>query len=88
MSNGNGPNISGKEKKMSIVFHAEGYADTTKEWFVPEELIRPYAIAYDAGIAALGLKISKEIYQTLIDAGFEGEVENFMAKPMLNAGEG
>ena len=84
MSNGN-PAPSGRERKMSIVFHAEGYADTTKEWFVPEELIRPYAIAYDAGIAALGLKISKEIYQTLIDAGFEGEVENFMAKPMLNA---
>ena len=82
MSNGNSP--SGKEKKMSITLTAEGYADSVTNWLVPEELLRPYAIAYNAAIAAAGLEISKAIYDKMIEAGMEG-AETFVAKEMLNA---
>ena len=76
--------LSGKEKKMSIVLHAEGYADVTTEWLVPEELVRPYAMAYNAGIAALGLEISKAIYEKLLESGMEN-AETFMARTLITA---
>ena len=82
MSNGNSP--SGQQKKMSVVLHAEGYADSTTEWLVPEELLRPYAIAYNAAIAAAGLAISKAIYEKLLEDGVEG-AETYMAKTLLSA---
>jgi len=82
MSNPNEP--SGEMKRMKISMSAEDYGTTETEWLVPEELLRPYAIAYNAAIAAAGLEISKAIYEKLIDAGAE-DVESFMAKEMLNA---
>ena len=82
MSNGNSP--SGQNKKMSIVLEAEGYATSRSEWLVPDELLRPYAIAYNAAIAAAGVQISKAIYEKLLEDGVEG-VENYIAKTMLDA---
>ena len=78
--------LSGKEKKMSIVLHAEGYADVSTEWMVPEELVRPYAMAYNAAIAASGVAISKAIYEKLIEDGFVN-AENFMARTLLTAND-
>ena len=88
MSNGNNPNNppvpSGEMKRIKVSLSAEGYATSETEWLVPEELLRPYAIAYNAGIAALGLEISKAIYDKLIDGGVS-DVETFLAKEMVNA---
>ena len=75
---------SGKETTMTIQVEVNGVSTTSKEFQVPEELARVYAIAYDAGIALLGLKLSQGIYDKLIDAGLEGTIENFMAPSMLN----
>ena len=82
MSNGNSP--SGQMKKMSISLKAEGYATSETEWLVPEELLRPYAIAYNAAIAASGVAISKAIYEKLLEDGVEGP-ETYLAKSMLSA---
>lgn len=77
--------VSGKEKTMTIRVEVDGVATTHKEFQIPEELGRPYAIAYDAGISALGLKLSQGIYDKLIEASGEATAENFLAKSMLNA---
>jgi len=82
MSNPNEP--SGEMKRMKISLSAEGYATSETEWLVPEELLRPYAIAYNSAIAAAGLEISKAIYEKLGDAGVE-DAETFLAKEMLSA---
>ncbi len=82
MSNPNEP--SGEMKRMKISLSAEGYATSETEWLVPEELLRPYAIAYNSGIAALGLEISKAIYEKLIESGVS-DTETFLAKEMVNA---
>ena len=82
MSNPNEP--SGEMKRMKISMSAEDYGTTETEWLVPEELLRPYAIAYNAAIAAAGLAISKAIYEKLVDSGIDNP-ETFMAKEMLNA---
>ena len=91
MSNGNGgstpPIVSGENKRMVITIQAEGYADIRKEWQVPEELVRPYALSFDAAIAKAGLEISKAIYDRLIDAGLGDNAENFIAKVMLEAND-
>jgi hypothetical protein len=79
-----GPTPSGVNKRMSIVLKAEGYATSENEWLVPEELLRPYAIAYNAAIAAAGLEISKAIYEKLLEDGFV-TAENWMARSMLEA---
>ena len=85
MSNGNNPNEpSGENKRIKIVMTAEGYATSETEWLVPEELLRPYAIAYNAAIAAAGLEISKAIYDKLIDEGVQN-AETFLAKEMTGA---
>ena len=73
---------SGEMKKIRIVMTAEGYATSDTEWNVPEELLRPYAIAYNAAIAAAGLKISKAIYDKLIDSGVQ-DAETFLAKEIV-----
>lgn len=90
MSNGNNgstlPAPSGVEKRMTITLKAEGYADEVKEWMVPEELIRPYTLAFDVGISVLGAKISKAIYDKLIADNIPG-VENYIGKTMIEAGE-
>jgi len=64
MSNGNNPNE--EMKTIEIVMSAEGYGVSTKKWQVPAELLRPYAIAYDAWISAGGVAISKRIYEELL----------------------
>ena len=89
MSNGNNPNdppvpISGDNKRIKIVMTAEGYATSETEWLVPEELLRPYAIAYNAAIAKAGLEISKAIYEKLIDEGLQN-AETFLAKEITGA---
>ena len=84
MANGNNPEPSGEMKRLKITLSAEGYATSESEWLVPEELIRPYAIAYNAGIAALGLEISKAIYEKLIAEGLSN-TETFLAKEMISA---
>ena len=84
MSNGNSP--SGELKRIKIVLTAEGYASSETEWLVPEELLRPYAIAYNAAIAAAGVQISKAIYEKLVESGTEN-VETFLAKTMLSAND-
>ena len=82
MSNPNEP--SGEMKRMKITLSAEGYATSETEWLVPEELLRPYAIAYNSAIAKAGLEISKAIYEKLIESGVE-DTETFLAKEMLSA---
>ena len=82
MSNPNQP--TGEMKQMKITLEAEGYGTSVTQWSVPEELLRPYAIAYNAAIAKAGLDISKAIYEKLIESGVE-DVETFMAKEMINA---
>ena len=84
MSNGNSPEPSGEMKRLKITLSAEGYATSESEWLVPEELVRPYAIAYNAGIAALGLEISKAIYEKLIAEGLNN-AETFLSKEMIAA---
>ena len=84
MSNGNTPEPSGEMKRLKITLSAEGYATSESEWLVPEELVRPYAIAYNAGIAALGLEISKSIYEKLIAEGLSN-AETFLSKEMIAA---
>ena len=84
MANGNNPEPSGEMKRLKITLSAEGYATSESEWLVPEELVRPYAIAYNAGIAALGLEISKAIYEKLIAEDFSN-TETFLAKEMISA---
>ena len=81
------PVTSGEMKRLKITLSAEGYATSESEWLVPEELVRPYAIAYNSGIAALGLAISKEIYETIIDSGYS-DAEIFLAQPMMAAASG
>ena len=90
MSNGN-PNdpplgMTGENKKIRIVMTAEGYATSETEWLVPEELLRPYAIAYNAWIAKGGLEISKTIYAKLLEDGLPG-VENYLAKTIMSAND-
>lgn len=63
---------------------AEGYATSDTEWLVPEELMRPYAIAYNAWIAKGGLEISKAIYEKLLEDGVQ-DVENYLAKTIISA---
>ena len=82
MSNPNEP--SGEMKRMKITLSAEGYATSDTEWLVPEELVRPYAIAYNAAIAAAGLAISKAIYEKL-EQGDVQNAETFLAKEMISA---
>ena len=86
MSNGNNPNdpTSGEMKKMTIRTNAEGYGESFTEWLVPEELLRPYAIAYNAAIAAAGVEISKAIYEKLLEDGV-ANAETMMAPQMLSA---
>ena len=85
MSNGNNPNEpSGDMKRIKIVMTAEGYATSETEWLVPEELLRPYAIAYNAAVAKAGLEISKAIYDKLIEEGVQ-DTETFLAREMINA---
>ena len=85
MSNGNNPNEpSGEQKRIKIVMTAEGYATSETEWLVPEELLRPYAIAYNAAIAKAGLDISKAIYEKLMEDGVES-TENYLAREMTGA---
>ena len=81
MANGNNPNEpSGKMKTIKIVMTAEDYGVSTKEWQVPEELLRPYAIAYDAWISKGGVEISKSIYELMLE-----DVEAVAAKVMIGA---
>ena len=69
MSNGNSP---GAKKLMKITLSAEGYATSVREWYVDEDLVRPYAVAYDAWIAKGGLEISKAMYELMgDDSGIE-----------------
>ena len=82
MSNGN--NASGNKKRMKITLEAEGYGTSVQEWQVEEELIRAYAIAYNAWIAKGGLELSKAVYDLLNDSGIE-TLETFAANTMLNA---
>ena len=82
MSNPNEP--SGEMKRMKITLSAEGYATSDTEWLVPEELLRPYAIAYNSAIAAAGLAISKAIYEKLEQADVQN-AETFLAKEMISA---
>ena len=82
MSNGNAPEKN--LKNMKIVMEAEGYSTSVTEWKVPEELVRPYAIAYNAYIAKGGLEISQAIYDAMIEGGDSG-VEAFAAKVMATA---
>lgn len=85
MSNGNDtPEVSGEMKRIKITLTAEGYATSETEWLVPEELLRPYAIAYNAAIAAAGVEISKAIYEKMIEAGLNN-AETFLAKEMIGA---
>ena len=85
MSNGNNPNPpSGDTKKIKIVMEAEGYGVSTKEWNVPEELLRPYAIAYDAWLSKGGLEISKAIYEKLLGDEVENP-ETYLAREIINA---
>ena len=88
MSNGNNPNDPPQEamKKLRIVMTAEGYGVSEKEWNVPEILLRPYAIAYDAAISAVGLEISKSIYEEVL-GGDPDSVEAAVAGPMISAVE-
>ena len=88
MSNGNPndpPGLSGKMKTIRIVMTAEDYGTSTKEWQVPEELARPYAIAYDAWISKGGLEISKAIYELAL--GGESP-ESVVASAMIGAIDG
>ena len=78
---------SGDMKRIKISLSAEGYATSETEWLVPEELLRPYAIAYNAAIAKAGVEISKAIYEKLIDSGVE-DAETFLAKEMIGAAQG
>ena len=73
---------SGEMKRMKITLSAEGYATSETEWLVPEELLRPYAIAYNAAIAKAGLEISKAIYEKMVEAGIQN-TETFLAKEMI-----
>ena len=84
MSNGNNPGLTGENKRIKITLSAEGYATSETEWLVPEELLRPYAIAYNAAIAKAGLDISKAIYEKLVGDGVEG-TENYLAREMTGA---
>jgi hypothetical protein len=84
MSNGNNPNEPDM-KKIEIVLTAEGYAVSKKEWLVPEELLRPYAIAYDAAISKIGLEISKAIYEEIIGGAEFGELA--LGMPIIKAND-
>ena len=71
------------DKVMKITLDAEGYGTSVTEWNVPEELLRPYAIAYNAWIAKGGVDISKAIYDAMLEAGDQG-METFAGKIMAD----
>ena len=86
MSNGSNPNDppvpSGVMKTMKIILEAEGFAQSVTEWQVPEELLRSYAIAYNAGVAALGVEISRAIWEKLIEGGVQN-AETWLGPEMI-----
>ena len=71
-------------KTMKITLEAEGYATATTEWLVEDELVRPYAIVYNAWIAKGGIEISKAIYEAAIDQGVD-TMESQLAPSMIRS---
>ena len=72
--------------RINLTLAAEGYATSVTEWNVPEELLRPYASAYNAWIAKGGLEISKAIYEKLLEDGVQ-DPENYLAKTIISAND-
>lgn len=77
--------MSDDMKRITITMRAEGYGEQSTEWLVPEELLRPYAIAYSTWLAKGSAKISKAIYEAIIEGSDVSELG--IAPGMLNAVE-